>query len=631
MANGNQLPDGFVLDSQPAQQVGGVPDGFVLDDQPQPTLSAEQQPANEPSPDFFGAGVIEPLMAVGAGVGTSIAGGLAGTAQALNPFADEGAGAEVVRDIQGSAYQPRTEAGQQGMKTLGDLIQVGVDIVNYPLSGIGGLIELVSGQGVDKAAQTIRDIQSAGISKTMGDRTMEATGSPLAATIAETLPDALGVAAGIGAAKSAAGRLPARREIARKIAAGSDDVSTAGYNLKKGSDPRLAQTDASFTDDALSLPPPATGGFAPKSKQPTPASMKDPIARKAMTQGFDEGFIASVKASSPADWVKMEKMVDVLEKSKKSATYRMDNRPADIAGASFLDRYKYVTDVNKAAGYQLDDIAKRLKGKPVDVDAPVGRFNADLEDMGVKINDDLTLDFTNSDIQGMTKVENLIARVYDRMANTRVPDAYDVHRIKRYLDRQVSYEKTAEGADAAAEIMLKRLRRGLDEQLDGKFKEYDRVNTKYSDTINAINAFKGVAGKKMDMAGKNADKAVGTLLRRLMSNAQSRVPLMDSVKLIEEVSKKYGRTFNDKLNNQLMFAEELDRMFGAPASTSFKGQIEQAAKKGVEVAADPGQTAIGLAIKASEKFRGLNEENAIKSIKALLKDRRAKAKAKTKP
>ena len=42
-------------------------------------------------PDFAGAGVIEPVRAVASAVGRTVAGGLAGTAQALNPFAEEGA------------------------------------------------------------------------------------------------------------------------------------------------------------------------------------------------------------------------------------------------------------------------------------------------------------------------------------------------------------------------------------------------------------------------------------------------------------------------------------------------------------------------------------------------------------
>ena len=59
------------------------------------------------------SGILEPAAAIGTGVASTIAGGLAGTAQAINPFADEGAGAEAVKAIQsGGTFVPKTKKGQ---------------------------------------------------------------------------------------------------------------------------------------------------------------------------------------------------------------------------------------------------------------------------------------------------------------------------------------------------------------------------------------------------------------------------------------------------------------------------------------------------------------------------------------
>jgi len=136
-------------------------------------------------PDFTGAAIIEPALAVGSSAGRTIAGGISGIFQALNPFAEEGAGAETVRAFQEGAFQPTTEAGRQGLEILGALVQTGVDIVNFPISGLAGLGELVKGQGLDQAVQTIKSVQDKGVSTTIGQRVFEETGSPLAATIAE--------------------------------------------------------------------------------------------------------------------------------------------------------------------------------------------------------------------------------------------------------------------------------------------------------------------------------------------------------------------------------------------------------------------------------------------------------------
>ena len=163
----------------------------------QPTGGFDISTAQPLQPDFPGAAVIEPAQAVGSALARTVGGGLKGAAQAVNPFADPGAGAAAVEEVQAGAFQPTTAAGQEGLETLNDLIQRGVDIVNFPLSGLGGIIELVSGQGLDQAAETIKAIQKEGVSKVAGERVFEETGSPLAATVAETTPEAIGAAIGL--------------------------------------------------------------------------------------------------------------------------------------------------------------------------------------------------------------------------------------------------------------------------------------------------------------------------------------------------------------------------------------------------------------------------------------------------
>jgi hypothetical protein len=139
----------------------------------------------------------------------------------------------------------------------------------------------------------------------------------------------------------------------------------------------------------------------------------------------------------------------------------------------------------------------------------------------------------------------------------------------------------------------------------------------------------------MDLQGPNADKATGTLMRRLMSNAQSRVNLLDALTEIEAVVKKHGgsdllriegkttKAVPDNLEVLVLFADELDSVFGPAARTSLQGQFDQALKQGVRAtstkagAADVAASAAG---KAVEKARGINPKNAIKSIKALLSE-----------
>ena len=212
--------------------------------------------------------------------------------------------------------------------------------------------------------------------------------------------------------------------------------------------------------------------------------------------------------------------------------------------------------------------------------------------------------------------------------------------MKKFIDEQVTFGKSAEGLSGKTESVLKNLRRNLDKTLDSTFTEYDRVNTTFAETIGAIDALQDVAGKKLDLTGKSADEATGQLLRRVMSNAQSRVNLVDALDQIEGVATKFKdrrigsagefllegpaaarRGFDDDLLSQVLFADELDKVFGSTARTSFKGQIEQAVGRAGGAVTPGGQQnlIVEAAGKLAEKARGINQENAFKSIKELLK------------
>lgn len=605
---------------------------------------SSSQPVNQPE-DFTGAGVIEPIRAVASGLARTVAGGIAGAAQAINPFAEEGAGAQTVEDIQSGAFQPQTEAGKEGLKTLGDLVQRGVDIANFPISGLAGLVELVSGQGIDQAVDTIKSTQEKGISTTAGQRVFEETGSPLAATIAETTPTAIGELVGLKGAGLAA---PAVKATARAGERAVEGVKATAEALK----PAAELTQKSFkraADEAFNFQTPFKKRIAEKIRDgstdidvakfklsDTGKAVKDVIANNTITQGFDEGVIAAVKGASKADKDLMLKMVDTMEKGKKNKLFAAKNRPSDIAGDTLMNRFRSIRDANRAAGVELNEIAKNLKGKNVDInDAALG-FADSLDELGVSLirGEDGKFKPNFSQSQLAPGDRGPISEVIRQM-NIRSDggiDAFDVHKMKKVIDNNVTFGKSNKGISGDAERTLKSFRKELDGALDSTFPEYDRVNTVFAETIGAIDAFQDVAGRKMNLTGANADKSTGTLLRRLMGNAQSRVRLLDSIDEIESVAAKHGgsnlpriegvSSGSNDLLTQVLFVDELDSVFGPVARTSFQGQIDQAIKQGLGAATtkagavEAGISAVG---KAAERVRGINEEGAFKAIKELLK------------
>ena len=76
----------------------------------------------------------------------------------------------------------------------------------------------------------------------------------------------------------------------------------------------------------------------------------------------------------------------------------------------------------------------------------------------------------------------------------------------------------------------------------------------------------------------------------------------------------------DDVINQLIFVNELDRMFGAQAQTSLKGQVAEAMETGVDIARGGGASrAFELLAEKAENLRGINKENAVKAMEELLK------------
>ena len=652
-----------MVSQQDIQQVAEQPSQVPLE------VSSGTQP--EPLPEGTALqSFTEPATALATGLGGQIVSGLAAAGAA--PFVGGERAGEIATDIQRSAAElgaPETQAGQRGLEKVGEAFEEVADVIQFPVSGLAGLAELISGQSLEQATKTIKDVQEKGIGKTAGDRTFELTGSPLMASVAESSPEI--IASIIPVTKIAKSRnalqtklsdnlklSTAQPELANQIRTISSDISTGKIpridapkaltllenevraksggipankmlqvieDVKGGRVEQLSRLEKIADDVEVAEPQKSLALFIQKGSAKV---KKDALAKEAVRQGFDQGVLAAVKGASSTDRIKMARMVSIMKRGKENAIFATKNRPSDVAGQSLLQRVNHVKRVNRNAGKRLDSVAKSLKGKEIDSSLPINNFLSNLDDMGISIGDDLKPIFRGSDIEGLAAPENAVKNIVKRLASGKLggtPDAFELHRMKRFIDEVVTYGKVGEGLAGKTERILKQLRADLDRTLDSTFPRYDKVNTRYSDTVGALDALQDVAGKKMDLFGPNAEKATGTLLRRMMSNAQSRVNLVDAVDSLEAISKKYGGNFTDDIATQMLFADELDSVFGAVAKTSLQGDVIKGVKTGVERAAG-GRGAIETVLSAAElgtkKLRGISEEKAFQTIEKILSRRK---------
>lgn len=403
---------------------------------------------------------------------------------------------------------------------------------------------------------------------------------------------------------------PARRQAAQDIESGgieATNVRTAPY--------RLEETPSGATT--------TVGPEGPVQPRPQMRAVVSPVQQEAIRQGFDEGLVAMIREASPTDRRNMLRSLNIMKQSIGNRRAGLLNRTTDIAGRSILDRYKFLSRINKQAGRRIDRYARNnLVGKNVDYSPAVNNFLDSLNKMGVKVNDDFTLDFSNSDVAGISGAEQALKNIVSRMSQDRTIDAGEVHRMKRYIDEVVTYGQSNQGKPLTGESVniIKELRRDLDEILDTNFPEYNQANLDYAETIDALGNFQDVMGRSLNLESPRAFTGIGTNLRSLSSNNRGRARLLDSIEQMQTLSDKYGGQFDDDVINQTAFTIDLDKMFGTQADTSFAGQIREAGEN-VLARQRPGfsEMAVEAARVGIERMRGINTEAQFKAMEDLLK------------
>ena len=366
--------------------------------------------------------------------------------------------------------------------------------------------------------------------------------------------------------------------------------------------------------------------------------MADPLAVNAIDQGWDSAVLGSIKTSSNKDKFQMTRMLGVFEEGKIRADYAALNRPEAVLGESMLDRVNFLINQNKSSGIQIGKIAKqKLKGQKINVDPAVGKLLQDLEEIKVKVvlgneNGFLrnpTISFDGSQLQADRSSQRLLRDVMKYLNDVDSTDALSVHELKKFLDSTLVYGKKAANPIAPKiDQILKGFRRNLNDSLNVINKDYQAANKKFSETITALDAIQDAVGKKVEFDSDRASDAFGTALRRVLSNYGTRNSIIDSIDLVETVARKYGMDINDDLIKQLVFVNEIDRMFGSVAPSSFKGQIEQAAKKGLDFArSDAANKAFMIAVGAKDLMKTkTSQKAAIEAMKKLLKRRSSQTK-----
>jgi len=556
-------------------------------------IQPEQAPVQERTLGQMNEGVREAALTTATGATGGTAGMIYGTLNQLAKEIGEGkyGTREAANRVADSAakfaemltYQPKTEAGKEYVQQIGE---VGAQLA--PLAGLTGEMQMIAQSGRQAALNAGPTVRQA-----VGSVAAPETTLPIAET-AQNVGQR--IVRGVEGAREGYGSR--RKNIVETIRNEPYNVENVEYRI---------ENDRPVTDN---------------------------LATETLRQGWEPAEVTTIKAMSPKDKIAALRMIATYEDSKKDARAGALSRPAAVLGESVTDRIAFVNDARKKAGSDLETIAKNdLRGERVDYAPAIDKFMANLDDLGISVEMDAKTgiakaNLRNSEIQGDRKAQQILNNVLERLSDVDAPDAFGLHTAKRFIDTQVSWGKQSLGnplTDQAARA-LKELRTDLNTILGDNFPQYREANQIYSSTKSALDDLQKAAKVKVDLDSKSANEAYGTAMRRVLSNYASRAQIIEALDQLESVAIQNGLKINDDLINQLIFVNAIDRMFGAPGAMTFKGQIEQAMRPGLEAAQrrDVAGIAMDLAAKAYERAQGINEANALQSMKDLLKRKEPK-------
>lgn len=353
----------------------------------------------------------------------------------------------------------------------------------------------------------------------------------------------------------------------------------------------------------------------------------DSPAKEAMRQGFTPNIVQMVKTTDPETRAKMLKMTNMNRIiSKNASAIEKIGRPTDMIGESVTDRIMFLRDKASSARKQLDNIARtRLKGKQIDAQAVIGKFEDSLNKLGVKLEDSGTgipkPVFKGSFISKNPTAQKAVKDAIDLLAEGGTPDALRAHNLKRQLDELIDFRsKSQNPLTGTAKDILKDLRSSLNDAVRNVDSGYAKVNDTMSTSLKAIESLDDVTGK-IDLFSDSAKTALGTKMRALTSNMQGRGPLIDSLKIIQDATDSLGGKFGDNIYDLVHYANELEKRFGPIAKSSLGGELEKAvsgmARQGVTATAREKIIEKGAA--GMEKLRRINDFNAYESMAELLK------------
>jgi len=552
------------------------------------------------------------------GMGTDIVSGLTNLAQVLTGDQTLDQAVSDLRSSQAQyTYQPKTPEGQQYAQFLAEKI----------------------GQPYEQMKQG------------MGETALERTGSPLHATATHMLPDvALTLSTlGLGNLLTRGGRLKTRAPSGdwQPTPVLENALRDKGMTFQDLSSETVARIPESL--DSGLLPSTRTGLEAKKALESeaaqggridalapyqlgAPKLKADPQAKAVLSQGVEPNIVQMIKTSSGPTRFNMARMLGNADSILKNKSNFNEKRPLNIVGDSVGTRLIDLRKIANEDRIKLEQIKTRELGDlRINTDPISTAFNDSLAQYGINIarNEEGGLDFDYSgselfkDRQGQRLVEE-VTDILDNFDMTNLNGA-QAHLIKKQIDSLLNYEKIdMGGVSDIGERVAKAVRLAVNDSIREVSPDYAAVNDRLTSVLDVFNGMQRSAGKRINLFDPETNaRQLGQEMRKLLSNYKSGPELEKAIAELQAVSSQFGVEKGDNLADLVEFANFLENRFKVAPSGSLRGVMQETATDRAVEAAASGESLFGFAKEAAksgyEKIRGINDDEAIKSLYELIR------------
>ena len=537
---------------------------------------------------------LQNIAAIGSAAALEPVAGLAGIAQTLNPFADEGAGAAAVKAVKGLAFQPEGFEAQQLQKAVGETVE--------PL------------------AEVIK-----GTEDFLGEGVTDLTGSPLLGSLAKAGPAALlSILPASKAFKNVSTGLTKSAKQTLTNTAKALPAKTKSAIARVIGD--TAEAKRQFLVDEIRAGSSNTDVVALMLNE-SGDLITNPVAKKAIKILGDDPealkTISLAKSMSPASKSGVHEMLDIVAGSRKDQRFADANRIERVVGDAIGQRARAIVGINKTAGKNIGAITDKLKETPVDITKASDTFFRKMDDIGVEFSLNeagrLKPNFDNAKFVGGGKTE--IEKIANFMQKSKSMGFKDAHELKQFIREGVDFGKGTESAlSNKSSAIFKETSADIAATLGEKSNAYKLANKKFADTIEIKNDLDKLAGKDIDLFGDETGKALGLKARRIMSNATSGQTINQTLTKTDKVLKDLGITFKNDVADLNSFSIKLLDNFKLEKQASIAGRMEATAGN-VALGGSVTGNALTSGLDLIKKMKGADFEKKMKAFRMLAGER----------